>query len=55
LSNASRLEGYTADAERGQDNELAEFFHRAQRESRKGAVQGKELLHGRLGSNHPPL
>jgi hypothetical protein len=49
LSNALRLEAYVQDAERDGDNELAEFFRRAQAESRKGAEQGKELLGRRLG------
>jgi len=48
LSNALRLEVYAKDAERSGDNELAEFFRRAQGESRKGAEQGKELLAARL-------
>jgi hypothetical protein len=48
LSNALRLETYIHDAEREGDNELADFFRRAQNESRKGAEQGKELLAARL-------
>ena len=48
LSNALRLEIYIADAEREGDTELAEFFRRAQGESRKGAEQGKQLLAKRL-------
>ncbi len=48
LSNALRLESYVQDAERAGDNELADFFRRAQGESRKGAEQGKELLGRRL-------
>jgi len=48
LSNALRLESYIQDAERDGDNELAEFFRRAQAESRKGAEQGKQLLASRL-------
>ncbi len=48
LSNALRLETYAADAERDGDTELAEFFRRAQGESRKGAEQGKQLLKSRL-------
>ncbi|MBV9414873.1 MAG: hypothetical protein JO363_07855, partial [Solirubrobacterales bacterium] len=35
LSNALRLEEYIQDAERDGDNELADFFRRAQAESRK--------------------
>jgi hypothetical protein len=48
LSNALRLETYIQDAERAGDTELADFFKRAQGESRKGAEQGKELLASRL-------
>jgi hypothetical protein len=50
LSNALRLETYIQDAERENDSELADFFRRAQTESRKGAEQGKELLASRLRS-----
>jgi hypothetical protein len=50
LSNALRLETYIQDAERDGDNELADFFRRAQGESRKGADQAKELLRARLAS-----
>ncbi|MDX8056761.1 hypothetical protein SK571_45970 [Lentzea sp. BCCO 10_0798] len=49
LSNALRLETYVQDAESAGDSELAEFFRRAQGESRKGAEQGKALLSQRLG------
>ena len=49
LSNVLRLEQYIQDAERAGDNELAEFFRRAQGASRKGAEEGKALLRGRLG------
>ena len=48
LSNALRLESYVQDAERDGDSELADFFRRAQAESRKGAEQGKEHLGKRL-------
>jgi hypothetical protein len=48
LSNTLRLETYIQDAERDGDNELADFFRRAQGESRKGAEQGKEHLRKRL-------
>ncbi|HZB32994.1 MAG TPA: hypothetical protein VE465_22740 [Streptosporangiaceae bacterium] len=48
LSNVVRLEVYVADAERAGDSELADFFRRAQAESRKGAEQGKEHLRKRL-------
>ena len=50
LNNALRLETYAQDAERDGDSELAEFFRRAQGESRKGAEQGKTLLKSRLAS-----
>ncbi len=50
LSNALRLETYIQDAERDGDADLAEFFRRAQRESRKGAEQGKEQLRKRLAA-----
>lgn len=48
LSNALRMETYVQDAERDGDAELADFFRRAQRESRKGAEQGKAHLRARL-------
>ena len=48
LDNVLRLEQYIEDAERDGDNDLAEFFRRAQGESKKGAEQGKELLRSRL-------
>jgi hypothetical protein len=48
LNNVLRLETYIKDAEREKDEELAEFFRRAQSESRKGAEQGKSLLAARL-------
>jgi hypothetical protein len=50
LSNALRLETYIQDAERDGDNDLAEFFRRAQAESRKGGEQAKEMLTRRLSS-----
>ena len=50
LSNVLRLEIYAKDAERIGDSELAEFFRRAQGESRKGAEQSKALLRQRLSS-----
>ena len=49
LSNTLRLETYIQDADREGDSELADFFRRAQGESRKGAEQGKEMLRKRLG------
>jgi hypothetical protein len=48
LNNVLRLDTYIKDAERGSDDELAEFFRKAQAESRKGAEQGKQLLAARL-------
>jgi LPS O-antigen subunit length determinant protein (WzzB/FepE family) len=48
LSNALRLEQYVQDADRDGDNELADFFKRAQAASRKGGEQGKEQLRKRL-------
>jgi len=48
LSNVLRLQQYIQDADRAGDNELAEFFRKAQTESRKGAEQGKALLGSRL-------
>ncbi len=48
LSNVLRLQTYIEDAERAGDTELADFFRRAQGESRKGAEQGKKLLAARL-------
>jgi len=50
LSNALRLETYVQDAQLDGDTELADFFRRAQSESRKGAEQAKQLLASRLGS-----
>jgi hypothetical protein len=43
------MEQYTLDADRDGDTELADFFRRAQAESRKGAEQGKALFKSRLG------
>jgi hypothetical protein len=51
LSNALRLQSYIEDAERDGDNELAEFFRRAQEASRRGGEQGKALLKSRLASS----
>jgi hypothetical protein len=48
LSNVLRLETYIKDAERENDTDLADFFRKAQAESRKGAEQGKQLLASRL-------
>ena len=51
LSNALRLEQYAEDADRDGDEELASFFRRAQKESQKGAEQGKEHLRKRLAGS----
>lgn len=48
LSNTLRLETYIEDARRDGDEELADFFQRAQGASREGAEQGKRLLSQRL-------
>ena len=48
LDNVLRLETYIKDAEEAGDSELAEFFRKAQAESRKGGEQGKALLRARL-------
>jgi hypothetical protein len=48
LSNVLRLETYIEDAALAGDDELADFFRRAQHESRKGAEEGKKLLAKRL-------
>jgi hypothetical protein len=48
LQNVLRLDQYIADAVDAEDNELAEFFRRAQRDSRKGAEEAKQLLARRL-------
>jgi hypothetical protein len=48
LSNVLRLETYIEDAEKDGDKDLAEFFKRAQGESKKGAEKGKEMLKKRF-------
>jgi hypothetical protein len=48
LSNALRLEAYIGDAERDGDQELADFFRKAQAVSRKGGELGKKLLAARM-------
>lgn len=50
LKNALRLDAYIKDAEREGDNELADFFRKAQMDSRKGAEMGKNMLRPRLSS-----
>lgn len=51
LSNALRLETYILDAVDADDSDLADFFRKAQADSRKGAEQAKELLVSRLANN----
>jgi hypothetical protein len=41
LSNALRLGDYIQDADRDGDSDLAEFFRKAQADSRKGAEEGE--------------
>jgi hypothetical protein len=48
LSNALRMDLYIQDAERSGDAELAEFFRKAQADSRKGGEMGKAMLKKRL-------
>lgn len=48
LRSALRMEHFAHEADRAGDAEKAEFFRRAQHESRKGAEQGKVLLRRRL-------
>jgi hypothetical protein len=48
LSNVLRLETYIEDAALAGDDELADFFRRAQQASRKGAEEAKQLLAKRL-------
>jgi hypothetical protein len=50
LSNVLRLETYIEDAALTGDDELADFFRRAQHVSRNGAEEGKRLLAKRLAS-----
>lgn len=49
LDNALRLETYISDAERDGDQELADFFRKAQADSKKGGEEGKRLLASKLG------
>jgi hypothetical protein len=50
LNNALRLGAYVQDAERQGDSELADFFRKAQADSRKGADLGKQMLRKRLSA-----
>ena len=49
-SNFQRSETYIQDAQKAGNEELAEFFRKAQAESRKGADIGKQMLRTLLGS-----
>lgn len=51
LSNILRLDQYIADAVDAEDAELANFFRRAQHDSRKGADEAKQLLARRIGAS----
>jgi hypothetical protein len=48
LSNTVRLQTYIQDAIQAGDDDLADFFRKAQADSRKGAELGKGLLRSRL-------
>ncbi|HLM26225.1 MAG TPA: hypothetical protein VK304_04590 [Thermoleophilaceae bacterium] len=48
LNNVLKMEEYAGDAERDGDNDLADFFRRAQQASQRGAEQGKKLLKQKL-------
>jgi hypothetical protein len=51
LKNAQRLETYIKDAQQAGNDQLAEFFSKAQAESRKGAELGKDMLRTLLGAD----
>lgn len=48
LQNALRLETYIQDAERDNDQDVADLFGKAQADSIKGAELAKQLLSGRI-------
>ena len=50
MNNALRLQQYIQDAQKTGNAQLAEFFQKAQAESRKGAELGKEMLRTMLGT-----
>ena len=52
LNNTLRLETFVQGAERSGDTELAEFFRKAQTDSRKGGELGKQMLRSRLSAWH---
>ena len=54
LNNALRLATYVQHAERQGDSELADFFRKAQADSRKGADHDKQMLRKRLSAYRRP-
>ena len=54
LKNAQRLQTYIADAQKAGNEQLVEFFQKAQAESRKGAEMGKQMLRTLLGPESTP-
>jgi hypothetical protein len=50
LSTVLRLENYAKDAEKAGDTELADYFRRAQSDSRKEAEMAKQMLRARLNA-----
>jgi hypothetical protein len=50
LRNVLRMDQYIADAVDAEDHELAAFFRRAQRDSRRGADEAKQLLVDRFSA-----
>jgi len=44
MKNALKLQTFIKDAQQANNDELVEFFRKAQAESRKGAELGKEML-----------
>ena len=51
LKNAQRLETYIKDAQQAGNEQLTDFFTKAQAESRKGAELGKDMLRTLLGAD----
>lgn len=54
LKNAQRLQTYIHDAQQAGNQQLVEFFQKAQAESRKGAEMGKQMLRTLLGPESTP-
>ncbi len=54
LKNAQRLQTYIQDAQKAGNDQLVEFFQKAQAESRKGAEMGKDMLRTLLGEKSTP-